>query len=125
MPEIKIIGVYPVAADEPVHIVELSVFDANGIFEIGGFTQEIRDQPRDNWQAPWLVQILSASGDKSLADDYEMPKRPELWHGVMRLAFFFHYLDLARPLITPFGEFELPAESQLPDRLSMMEYEQP
>ena len=125
MPQIKVIGVYPIETDEPVHLIEVSVLGAQGIFKVGDITQEIADQPRDNWQAPYMEQILSASGDEVLAVDYEASKQPELWRGDMRLAFFFHYLDFERPLQTPFGEVQLPAESELPERLAMMEYEQP
>jgi len=125
MPQIKIIGIYPVEANEPVHLIELSVLDAQGTFNIGDITQEISGQPSDNWQCPYMEQILSASGDAILAGDYEASKRPELWEGDMRLAFFFHYLDFERPLLTPFGEIQLPAESKFPARLLMIEYEQP
>jgi hypothetical protein len=125
MPQIKVIGVYPVEADEPVHLIELSVLGAQGFFNVGNITQEIPNQPRGNWQVPYMEQILSASGNEVLADDYEASKRPELWRGDIRLAFFFHYLDFERPLRTPFGDVQLPAESDLPERLSMMEYEQP
>ncbi len=122
MPQIEFIGVYSIEADEPVHLIELRVRGSQDIFEIGDFTQEIPDQPRENWQVPYLEQILNPSGDEVLADDYEASKHPELWRGDMRLAFFFHYLDFERPLRTPFGEVKLPAESELPQRLSMIEY---
>ena len=125
MPQIKIVGIYPIKANEPVHLIELSVLGAHGIFNMGDITQEIPGQPRDNWQCPYKEQILSASGDEILADDYEASKRPELWQGDMHVVFFFHYLDFGRPLRTPFGEVPLPAESKLPEWLSMIEYEQP
>ncbi len=98
---------------------------AQGIFNVGDFTQEIPDQPCDNWQSPYMERILSASGDEVLAGEYEASERPELWQGDIRLTFFFHNLDFERPLRTPFGDVQLPAESELPERLSMMEYEQP
>lgn len=125
MPQIKVIGVYPIESEEPVHLVELSVYGAQGIFKMGDITQEIPGQPPDNWQVPYMERILSASGEEVLADDDEASKRPELWQGDMRVVFFFHYLDLERPLRTPFGEIRLPAESELPERLSMIKYEQP
>ena len=125
MPDIEIIGVYPIEAPEPVHLIELRVRGAQGIFNVGEITQKIPREPRDNWQAPYMEQIINVSGDGILADDYEASKRPELWQGDMRLAFFFHYMDLERPLWTPFGEVELPTESELPKRLSFIEYEQP
>jgi len=125
MPQIRVIGIYPVEADEPVHLIEVSVLGAQGIFDLGNITQEIPEKPRDNWQVPYMEQILSVSGDEVLADDYEASMRPDLWQGNVRLVFFFHYLDFERPLQTPFGLVQLPAESELPDRLSMIEYEQP
>jgi hypothetical protein len=125
MPQIEIIGVYPIEADEPVHLIELRVRGAGRVFDIGEFTQEDSERPRDNWQVPYDEQILSASGDEVLADGYRASKRPELWRGDMRLAFFFHYLDFEQPLRTPFGEVSLPTETELPQRLAMIEYEQP
>jgi len=125
MPQIEVIGVYRVQADEPVHLVELRVHGAQGVFKVADITQEVPGQPPDNWQCPYMEQLLSSSGDAVLADDYEMTKRVDLWRGDMRLAFFFHYLDFQRPLKAPFGDMQLPAESELPDRLSMLNYEQP
>ncbi|MCX8154978.1 MAG: hypothetical protein N3J91_00780 [Verrucomicrobiae bacterium] len=125
MPKIEIIGVYPIDAEQPVHLVELWVRGAQGKFKIGDITQEVPGEPPDNWQCPYLEKLLSPSGDKVVADDFELMKRPDLWSGDMRLAFFFHYLDLELPLKTPFGEVQLPAETELPDRLAMIEYEEP
>jgi hypothetical protein len=65
-----------------------------------------------------MEHILSESGDDVVADDSTAAERPELWKGDMRLAFFFHHLSFARPLKTPFGDVRLPAESELPVRLS-------
>ena len=125
MSQIEIIGIHSVEAPEPVHLIELWVRGAHGIFDMGGFTQEIPDQPRDNWQVPFMEQILSTSGDEILANDFEASEKPELWTGDMRLVFFLHDLDLTQLLKTPFGDVRLPRESQLPKRLSMIQYEQP
>lgn len=125
MPVIEAVGVYRVEAEEPVHLVELLVQDAQGVFKIGDITQVVSGQPADQWQSPYLEVILNAAGDEILADDYEAPNRPELWLDTMRLAFFFHYLDFGQPLLTPFGEVRLPAEAELPNRLSILEYEAP
>ena len=75
MPQIKIIGIYPIETDEPVHLIEVSVLGAQGIFKVGDITQEVPDQSSDNWQSPYMEQILSASGDEILADDYEASDR--------------------------------------------------
>jgi hypothetical protein len=125
MPQIEIIGIYPVQADEPVHLVELIVRGSEGTFEIGDITQEVPGQSPDDWQVPCMEHLLNSSGDEILADDCQMTELPDLWLGDVRLVFFFHYLDASRPLQTPFGEVRLPAESDLPDRLSMIEYDLP
>jgi hypothetical protein len=78
----KIIGVHPVEADEPVYLLELLVEGDVEDFDIGEVTQEVTGQPKANWQAPY---------DERLLDDVE---------GKARYAFFFHYLDLDKPLLT-------------------------
>jgi len=121
----KIIGIYPITADEPVHLVELMITDSIGIFDIGEFTQEIINEPKENWQAPYMEYILNNEGDSILADDLEAPHRPELWKGNFRIVFFFHYLDINRHLKSPFGDLKLPNESKLPKRLNIIEYDPP
>ncbi|MGE5191407.1 MAG: hypothetical protein ACM3U2_02825 [Deltaproteobacteria bacterium] len=125
MPKISVIGIYAVPAEEPVHIVEIWVKGAHGVFDVGKITQETPGQPQSNWQVPYSELILNRSGDEVVADDLVAPDRPELWQGDVRMVFFFHYLDFHRPLHTPFGEVELPPESSFPTRLSMMKYEPP
>lgn len=125
MPQIEIIGVYPVEAEEPVHLIELRVSGARGLFNLGEVTQELPRQPRSNWQVPHMEHILNGSGEDVLADDFEAQERADLWKGDPRLVFFFHYLDFEQPLKTPFGDLQLPAESELPARLAMIQYEQP
>lgn len=125
MPRIEAIGVYPIDAPEPVHLVELLIHGASGVFNLSGITQANPDLSRDNWQVPYLEQILTASGDEIVADDSEADDKPELWHGNVRLVFFFHYLDIDRPLQTPYGHVRLPAPSRRPGRLSMVQYAQP
>jgi hypothetical protein len=44
---------------------------------------------------------------------------------MLRAAFFFHYLDLSQPLLTPFGPVTVPPESPVPPHLAAIKYEQP
>ena len=125
MPRIEIIGVYPVQAPEPVHLIELWVRGAQGIFRFGDITQETSGRPQDNWQVPYAEQILNPSGDAVAASEFHTEDHPELWQGDMRMVFFFHYLDPQRPIRTPFGEVRVPAPSAFPPRLSMIRYEPP
>jgi hypothetical protein len=101
----KIIGVHPVDAPEPCHIIEVELTAPDQEYDWGTITQEIEGQPRDNWQAPWDEQQLGNLGG--------------------RCVFFFHYLDHSKPLITPDGPKELPLTTSLPDHLKEIKYEEP
>jgi len=99
----RVVGIHPVAADEPVHLVELEIEGNADGFDIGEITQEVPGQPRRNWQAVY--------GERRI--------------GQNRWAFFFHYLDTAKPLLSPAGPLALPPESSVPEHLRGIEYEQP
>jgi hypothetical protein len=102
-----IIGIHPVEADEPVHLIELLVEgDVDG-FDIGEVTQETVGQPKMNWQVPYDDRLREESEGKS------------------RYVFFFHYLDLMAPLLTPAGSLPLPRPTKIPAHLRDIEYESP
>ena len=103
----KILGVHPVEADEPVHLIELLLEGDVEDFDIGEVTQEVAGQSKMNWQAPYDDRILEES--ESMA----------------RYAFFFHYLDLKKPLRTSTGSLPMPQPSKAPAHLQDMEYESP
>jgi hypothetical protein len=105
--KLTILGVHPVAADEPCHIVEILLEGTNDEFDFGDVTQEIADQPRANWQVAYDEQLLEKSDRKS------------------RYAFFFHYLDLGKPLRTPLGLVALPPVTRMPTHLKSIKYEAP
>ena len=99
----RVIGTHPVAAQEPLHLVEIEVAGDAGDFDFCEVTQEVRGQPRSNWQAVY--------------DEREI--------GENRFAFFFHYLNMAKPLLSPVGPLALPPESPVPEHLQGIEYEPP
>jgi len=70
-----------------------------------------------------MEHVLNNDGTKVIGDDSEALRRPELFQGNVRFVFFFHYLNFDRTLITPFGEVAVPKESELPLRLSAIQYE--
>jgi hypothetical protein len=125
MPSPSIIGVYPVSAPEPCHLVEMRIDDCDGVFEIGEITQADSKLERANWQVPYDERLISSDGHELLTESFEAQDRPELWRGSVRLGFFFHLLNFYQPLLTPFGELELPRPSPLPERLSAFTYEEP
>ncbi len=99
----RVVGIHPNAAPEPAHLVELEIEGSAEGFDFGEITQEVSGQPRNNWQAVY--------------DEREV--------GQNRFAFFFHYLDTAKPLLSPAGPLALPPDSPAPEHLQGIEYEQP
>ena len=90
--QVDVVGVYPVDADEPCHLVELHVRDFVGVFDAGEFTQEAPGQPKDNWQVPYDERLLDSNGFPIVSGNVFPEFKSE---GSMRLTFFFHYLDFA------------------------------
>ena len=45
----RIIGVHPIEASEPCHLIEVKFLQPNEI-DWSEFTQELPDQDRENWQ---------------------------------------------------------------------------
>jgi hypothetical protein len=100
---LKIIGVHPVEAPEPCHIIVVELTEPPGEeFDFGEFTQEVEGEPRSDWQVAY---------DERPLDD-----------SLLRWAFFFHYLDFQRLLMTPFGKMILPRETPIPSHLKDIEY---
>jgi hypothetical protein len=100
----RIIGVYPVTAPQQCHLVELELDENDEPVEWNAITQELPG-PRANWQAPYDETPLNNQGTK--------------W------AFFFHYLDFSKPLLTAAGVLKLPEPTPMPDRLKHVEYVEP
>jgi hypothetical protein len=109
MPDgIEIIGVYPVhGTKEPVYLVELLIREVTD-FDFGSVTQAIPGEPRSEWQVAYDERLLTS---------------PET--GGTRAVFFFHYLDLAKPLETNLGSLVLPSPKDMPADLRSIGYEPP
>ncbi len=119
---IKVVGVHPVATPALCHLMELTIGNVEGNLDLGEVTQETGRQPRENWQVPWDEVWLDQEGRAPV--DAERPDRqPEGTD--LRVAFFFHYLDFSRPLLTPAGPIDLPPETAVPERLRFRRYEPP
>ncbi len=124
-PTIKVIGVYPIDSETPVHLIEILVRNSKDKFDLSIFTQGIPSQPKEHWQVPWNEKLLDGNGNNVIADDFAFSQGRQLWIGDLRIVFFFHYLDISKPLITPFGSIDLPEEKPRPKRLSQIIYEAP
>jgi hypothetical protein len=101
----QVIGIHPVLAAEPVHLIELRLDVDGSEVDWTSFTQEIPNQDRSFWQVPY--------------DERPVPGRPGHW------CFFFHYLDQGRPLSSFAGELSLPSETPVPAHLAFVRYEEP
>jgi hypothetical protein len=102
-----IVGIHNVDADESVHMIELEIEGVVDAFDFGEVTQEIPDEEPDNWQ---------------VAYDEREAESP---NANRRFVFFFHDIDFALPLSTPFGKIDIPDVTKMPDRLSDIEYDAP
>jgi hypothetical protein len=125
VPTVEVVGVYPVVAAEPCHLVELIVHDGDGPFDVGAITQAAPARPRSDWQVPYDEKLLTADGDGVQHETGRSLDEPPSPPALTRLAFFLHYLDLDRPLLTPFGEVPLPPPVERPARLAALAYEAP
>ena len=103
----KIIGVHPVEINKSVHLIETVADGGIDDFDIGDITQEMIDQPRPNWQAPYDERVMEASQQKA------------------RFAFFFHYLDLEKPLLARGVALPMPNPTSVPAHLQDIAYEPP
>jgi hypothetical protein len=116
-------GVYPVDGPEPCHLVEVEISDHVGRVNVRGFTQEWPGKPPSSWQVAWDERVLNGDGTEDVAGRF--PREVVANGAALRLAFFFHYFDLSRPLLTPAGCVSLPPAVRRPERLAFMQYERP
>lgn len=120
--KVEIIGVYPIEAPEPCHLVEVLIRELDGEIKMEQFSQDVLGQPSSNWQVPYDERILNESGTDQVGDRFpsKIAAKDDL-----RLVFFFHYLDFSKPLLSPGGSIRLPGPSNRPERLGFVEYEVP
>lgn len=104
---IRIVGIHPISASEPCHLVEVELDAPSDEFDFGMVTQAIPGQPKDDWQVAYDEQQIDKNNIGS------------------RWVFFFHSLNFQYPLATPLGPISLPQPTPLPSHLSEIEYEAP
>ncbi|MGB5102156.1 MAG: hypothetical protein WBO04_02400 [Steroidobacteraceae bacterium] len=99
------IGVHEVDADEPVHLIEVCLGQEEAALDWTSVTQPGDNPDRSYWQAAY--------------DERQVPGSSDHW------CFFFHYLDLSKPLQTNLGPLRLPPVSPMPAHLRIIQYEEP
>ena len=90
---------------------------------MSGFTQELPGKPEASRQVPFADVFLNGDGNEIIGDVMLDGHKKHFWIGDVRIAFFFHYLDLSKDLKTPFGFVKLPEVTKRPKRLKIMKYE--
>lgn len=105
---IRILGVHPLKAEEPVWLVEVEIDEKFEEIDWGSITQPNPRQDQSYWQVPYDERTLGKAAN-----------------GKERAAFFFHYLELDRPLESAYGQLMLPPPTSVPDHLRFMSYEAP
>lgn len=120
---VEVIGVHPVPDVSSCYLVEAIIHGGIEVPDFALFTQPMADRPRSEWQVAYDGQLLDDDGERVLTDLLIHP--PDAWPHRARIAFFFHFLDVRHPLVTPFGEVALVPTTQTPARLSFLNYEAP
>ena len=120
---VEVIGVHPVLDRPSCFLIEMTIEGSNDVPDFGLFTQPMPDRPRSDWQVAYDERLLDGVGERVVTDVFL--RRPAAWPERARVAFFFHLLDVERPLITPFGETTLRRPSAAPARLAFLAYEAP
>ena len=121
--EIDLIGVYKVDGQKDVYLIELGIKANHEKVDIGEFTQQQDGTDRMDWQTPWDEKFLNEDGTKITGDWMDSPTDTS---DFTRLAFFLHFMDFQKPLLTQYGEMDLSNPEQMPKRLSsIIKYENP
>lgn len=105
---VELLGVHPIVSEQPAHLVHLIMTHEFDEVDWCLFTQVNPELDRSSWQVAY--------------DEHLLERLPD---GRSRVVFFFHYLDFARPFLTPAGPLPRPAATPLPADLAHIEYEEP
>jgi hypothetical protein len=122
-PEMRIVGVHPVDGVADCYLIESIITGARTQPDFGQITQPHRDRDRSDWQVPYDEKLLADDGESILADLFLT--QVEDWPDQAQVSFFFHELDVERPLGTPYGDAAIPVPTLRPARLKMLVYEAP
>jgi hypothetical protein len=98
---------------ESTVLIEVLIRNRDKRFNVGDFSQPQDGVPQENWQAAWAEAYLSEDGERLLVERWGDPPRVTTF----RVAFFIHYWNSAKPLLTSYGDVTCPAVKKMPKRL--------
>jgi len=120
---VNLIGLYSVDENPEITLVELLVNKKASEIDICQFTQPTENQPKMNWQIPFLEKYLNQEGTEIIGDENSLP---EDFNETTRLTFFIYFLDVNKLLLTPFGSISLSKKTNQPRRISeIIKFENP
>lgn len=130
---IEITGVHPVEVTQKEF--EDAVSELWGTDLVGIERERAEQNVREHFASLYLIEVKvhppnavidwdvigQASGDNKQApyDEQLLTETEGRW------AFFFHFLDLTKPLRTEVGEIELPSPTLMPEHLAGIRYKLP
>jgi hypothetical protein len=94
-------------------LVELLVRHRDDRFQSSDFCQPRDGVEENRWQVAWAEAYLSLDGESRL--EARWPDQPDA--NDFRVAFFIHYWEHNRPLLSSYGELRCPAVREMPERL--------
>lgn len=99
-----------------VVLLEVLVENRDARFRLADFTQQLDAVPRSSWQAAWAEAYLTADGESLLVERWQ--PLPDV--DTFRIAFFLHYFQPGRPLLSSYGQLECPPLVDMPPRLTKL-----
>jgi hypothetical protein len=90
-------------------LIEAEIRERDDHFSVSDFGQAGSNQ------AAYSEVFLSQDGRAVIGDGFEIPDGP-----VLRIAFYLHFVDLAKELNTTYGSVPLPPLQAMPERLAQL-----
>jgi hypothetical protein len=110
---VELIGVYPIAEEQNVKLIEMVVDCPPSQIDVGKITQPEEGIKESDWQAAYDEYYLNESGMEVVGRFDNVPIDTPTTH----LTFFLYFVNFDKPLSTQFGGIQLPEESPMPERL--------
>ena len=110
----KLIGVYQLNGFPDVSLIEIKIDVPVNIVDISSFMQPNESLPKEDWQVAYDEHFLNEDGTKVIGT---MLNQGILTEQNTRVAFFMHYVNFNKPLISQYGEIKLSLPTTMPERL--------
>lgn len=107
-------GVFPILNEKDVYLFEMIIDDVPANVDFLLFCQKDDNLPEDEWQVPYNEQYLNQEGTAVIGDAINDKNTDD---EKTRVAFFMYIESFDMPLSTPYGDFQIKAESEMPERL--------